>query len=66
MAFRERARQEDVERKRQHEAARADPSRYPGGQIPMSELQPDKVNIDQGPMMEIVRFGRIPKQRFAG
>ena len=62
MAFRERACQEEVERKRQHEAARADPSRYPGGQIPMSELQPDKVNIDQGPM-EILRFGRVPGGR---
>jgi len=62
MAFKERARQEDEERRKQQEAARADPARYPGGQIPMNELQPDKVNIDQGPM-EVLRFGRIPGSR---
>ena len=54
IVFKERARQEDEERRKQQEAARADPARYPGGQIPMNELQPDKVNIDQGPM-EVLR-----------
>ena len=58
MAFKERTRQEDEEGRKQQEAAGADPAGYPGGQIPMNELQPDKVNIDQGPM-EVLRFGRI-------
>ena len=54
-------RDRDNDMARRQEAARADPARYPGGQIPMSELPPD-----QRPQQEIVRFtlggnGRIKR-----
>ena len=48
----------DDELAKKQEAARADPARYPGGQVPMSELKPDP-----RPPLEVVNFTRVPGGR---
>ena len=48
----------DDELAKKQEAARADPARYPGGQLPMNELKPDP-----RPPLEVVNFTRVPGGR---
>ena len=48
----------DDELAKKQEAARADPARYPGGQIPMNELKPDP-----RPPMEVINYTRVPGGR---
>ena len=48
----------DDELAKKQEAARADPARYPGGQVPMNELKPDP-----RPPLEVVNFTRVPGGR---